>query len=149
MRTAAVLAWCLFAVAPASGLEESALKRLGITTDRLVAMGEEMVGETVSGTMGPGDTVGVTVTLDTAYSYHMYIWTNSLFNLVEFWVKDPTGEMAEMAEGDHATLSIYPGEAGDYHLLMTLHQADEADSAGYAAALFHRPRISSPASEED
>ncbi|MFO7950561.1 MAG: hypothetical protein R6U36_09360 [Candidatus Fermentibacteraceae bacterium] len=142
MHSKIVLMLGLAAAALSSGMEETALDRLRLTTDRLIAVGEDMVGEPISGTMGPGDTVEVAVALDSTYSYHIYIWTNSMFNLVDFWVRDPCGEVAEMADGDHSTLSIYPDTVGEFRLMMTLHQAEEADSAGYAAALFHRPRMS-------
>ena len=149
MRRETALVLLLALAMGAAEVKETALERLQLTTDRLVAMGEEMVGEPVSGILRPGDTLEVAMAMDTAYSYHIHVWTNSIFNLVEFWVRDPAGRVAGMAEGDHTTLSLYPDTSGEYHLLMKLHEADEADSAGYAAALFHRPRMSSATPEED
>lgn len=141
MRTLAAVTAVLAGMSLASDIEERALERLQLTTDRLVAMGEDMVGEPVSGTLVTGDTVEVALSLDTTYSYHIHIWTNSVFNLLDFWVLDPAGEVAEMAQGDHTTLSLFPGSAGEHLLMMTLREAAVADSAGYAAALFHHPRV--------
>lgn len=134
----------------AAGMAEKARERLTLVTDRLVAVGEEMVGEPISGTVFLEDTVQIGVSLDTTYSYHMHIWTNSTFNILEFWMETPSGEIAELAEGDHTTLSIYPTVSGEYNLNMVLHMGDYADSAGYAAALFHSPRVqvSRPSSED-
>lgn len=139
----------LLPAAALAEMEERALERLRQVTDRMIAVGESMVGRPVSGLIALEDTVDIPVSLDTTYSYHMHIWTNSSFNLLELWMATPAGDVVQSAEGDHATLSIYPETSGRYNLRMTLHQGDYSDSAGYAAALFHRPRIISPSAEED
>ncbi len=60
-----------------------------MTTDMLLSIGEEMVGEPVSGMIVTGDTLMVDVNLSTEYSYSFIIWTDSAFNHVDFWLTNP------------------------------------------------------------
>jgi hypothetical protein len=134
---------CLLAV-PLSADVSTALERLSVVTDRLLAMGESMVGEPVSGSTAVAETVSIDLTLSREYSYHLHIWTDSVFNILEFWLSDPSDSVADQAMGDHATLSVFPDTSGRYTLRIMLVEGGLSDTASYAAALFHSPRVSLP-----
>ncbi|MBD3368887.1 hypothetical protein GF402_00800 [Candidatus Fermentibacteria bacterium] len=121
-----------------------AMERLSGVTDRLLVMGESMVGDPISGSMAVAETVSVDLTLSTEYSYHLHVWTDSIFNILEFWLSDPSDSVADQAVGDHATLVVFPDTSGRWSLNMILVEGDLSDSASYAASLFHRPRVIPP-----
>ncbi len=130
-------------VAKASEGEEKALDRLSMTTDMLLSIGEEMVGEPVSGMIVTGDTLMVDVNLSTEYSYSFIIWTDSAFNHVDFWLTNPLGATPRGDVSDHTTLAIIPDstESGTWQLGMELLEGAYSDTAFYAAAIFRARRV--------
>ncbi len=124
--------------------EERALSRLSLTTDRLIAIGEEMVGEPVSGMLVTGDSLLIPVNLSSSYGYSFIIWTDSAFNYVDFWLTSPLGVTPRGGVSDHTTLAIIPDstENGRWELGLELLEGAYSDTAWYAAAIFRNPRIS-------
>ncbi len=123
--------------------EEKALERLSITTDMLICIGEEMVGEPLSGMLLLNDTLSIEVSVSPSYSYQFIVWTDSAFNYVDFWLTDPLGETPRGDIGDHTTMAIIPdsSEAGIWQLDMELLEGAYSDTAYYAGAVFRRSRI--------
>lgn len=123
---------------------EKALERLSLTTDRLITIGEEMLGEPASGMLVTGDTLLVDMNLSSAYSYSFIIWTDSAFNYVDFWLTSPQGTTPRGDVSDHTTLSIIPDsiETGTWQLGMELLEGAYSDTAYYAAAIFRVERLS-------
>jgi len=111
-----------------------------MVTDGLLEIGEEMLGDPVSGTIVLGDTVNIPIDLSTEYSYHLHIWTDSIFNVLRFWVNSPDSLLENSAGGDHAALVVFPDTAGEYTLYIEMLEGWDSDSAGYAAALFRYRR---------
>jgi hypothetical protein len=136
------VALMLLLLLPAIGFadESEARYRLSVVTDALLEMGEEMLGDPVSGTVHLGDTATVEMNLSTDYSYHLHIWTDASLNLMEFWVTNQYGDVECASQGDHSSLVVFPDEYGDYVLHILLIEGWDADSVGYAAALFRYPR---------
>lgn len=120
--------------------EERAVERLAKIIEVLDQIGDELVGEPVSGTLVQGDTVSMELTLSSEYMYHIHIWSDSYFNLMEFWLTDFRGEVHSMADGDNASLAAYPDTSGTWTLNILLHEGAWSDSASYAAALFRSRR---------
>ncbi len=137
------LVLCPLSLLLASSGETKAIERLSITTDILVASGEEMVGEPVSGILVLGDTVTVNLEVNVSNSYEFIIWTDSAFNYIDFWLTNPIGETPRGDLSDHTTFAIIPDsiETGTWHLEMELLEGAYSDTAYYAAATFVRPRI--------
>lgn len=133
-------------VAPSFAVDgkEKALERLSMTTDRLIAIGEEMVGDPASGVLVKGDTLLVDMNLSSAYSYSFIIWTDSAFNYVDFWLTSPHGATPRGDVSDHTTLAIIPdsSESGTWQLGMELLEGAYSDTAYFAAAIFRVERIS-------
>jgi len=122
---------------------EKALERLSLTTDRLVTIGEEMLGEPASGMLVVGDTLLVDMNLSSAYSYSFIIWTDSAFNYVDFWLTSPQGITPRGDVSDHTTMAIIPdsSETGTWQLGMELLEGAYSDTAFYAAAIFRVERL--------
>jgi len=99
-----------------------------------------MLGDPVSGTIVIGDTVSVRIDLSTEYSYHLHIWTDSIFNLLRFWINSPDDSLENSAAGDHTALIVFPDVPGEYTLYIEMIEGWDSDSAGYAAALFRYRR---------
>lgn len=142
-KTALLAIVAVIATAKAFEGEEKALERLSMTTDMLLAIGEEMVGEPVSGMIVTGDTLMVDVNLSTEYAYSFIIWTDSAFNYVDFWLTNPQGATPRGDVSDHATLAIIPDstESGTWRLGMELLEGAYSDTAYYAAAIFRTRRV--------
>lgn len=123
--------------------EEKALSRLAMTTDRLLVLGDEMVGEPLSGMITMGDTLLLDVNLSREYSYSFIIWTDSAFNYVDFWLTSPLGHTPRGDVSDHTTLAIIPDstEAGTWKLGMELLEGAYSDTAWFAAAIFRSDRM--------
>jgi len=124
--------------------KEKALERLSLTTDRLITIGEEMLGEPASGMLVKGDTLLVDMNLSSAYSYTFIIWTDSAFNYVDFWLSSPQGLTPRGDVSDHTTMAIIPDsmETGTWQLGMELLEGAYSDTAYYAAAIFRVERLS-------
>jgi hypothetical protein len=118
------------------GNSSEALYRLGLVTEGLIEIGEEMLGDPISGTIVLGDTVSIPMDLDTAYSYHLHIWTDSIFNVLRFWINSPDDLLENSAGGDHTALVVFPDVPGEYMLYIEMIEGWDSDSVGYAAALF-------------
>lgn len=101
-----------------------------------------MVGEPLRGELVVGDTVSVDLNLSHTYSYQFIIWTESSFNYVDFWLKDPFGETPRGDLSDHTTLTMMPDSAqsGTWQLEMELLEGAYSDTAYYAAAIFRASR---------
>lgn len=142
-KTAMLAILAFTGAANASQGEEKALERLSMTTDMLLAIGEEMVGEPVSGMLVTGDTILVDVNLSSQYSYSFIIWTDSAFNYVDFWLTNPGGATPRGDVSDHTTLAIIPDstETGMWRLGMELLEGAYSDTAFYAAAIFRNQRV--------
>ena len=99
-------------------------------------LGEEMFGEPVTGTVTLGDTTALQMNFNSEYMYHVHIWSDSYFNIMEFWLTDSGGEIQNVAGGDNASLAAYPDTSGEWTLQILLHEGASSDSASYAAAVF-------------
>ncbi len=99
-------------------------------------LGDEMLGEPVTGTVTLGDTIAHKMNFSDEYMYHVHIWSDSYFNLMEFWLTDSGGEIHNIAGGDNASLAAYPDTSGEWTLQILLHEGASSDSAYYAAAVF-------------
>lgn len=117
-----------------------ALKRLMNIVSALQQLGDEMLGEPVTGTLAVGDTTALQLTFSDEYMYNIYIWSDSYFNIMEFWLTDFRGEVISIAGGDNVSLVAYPDTTGEWTLQMLLHEGASSDSASYAAALFRSRR---------
>jgi hypothetical protein len=131
--------FCLI-IGPVEGNSSEALYRLGLVTEGLLEMGEEMLGDPISGTIVLGDTVSIQIDLATEYSYYLHIWTDSIFNVLRFWINSPDGLLETNAAGDHTALVVFPEMPGEYTLYIEMIEGWDSDSAGYAAALFRYRR---------
>lgn len=120
--------------------EERAVERLTKIIEALDQIGDELVGEPVSGTLVQGDTMSMELTLSSEYMYHIHVWSDSYFNIMEFWLTDSKGEVHSIADGDNASLAAYPDTSGTWTLNILLHEGAWSDSASYAAALFRGRR---------
>jgi hypothetical protein len=136
----ALLAVLLLLPSVAPGDTSEALYRLSIVTEALLEMGEEMLGDPVSGTITLGDTASVEMVLAMEYCYHLHIWTDASLNLMEFWITDPDGSIESASQGDHTSMVVFPDQAGEHALHIVLVEGWNEDTVGYAAALFRSPR---------
>jgi len=116
--------------------EEMALERLMNITSALLEIGDEMLIEPVTGTLAIGDTIVLQMNFNSEYMYHAHIWSDSYFNIMEFWLSDSHGEIQTSAGGDNALLTVYPDTTGEWTLNLLLHEGESSDSASYAFALF-------------
>ena len=133
------MAIILFLLVPLYSIEadeERALERLQNIVSVLEELGDEMIVEPLTGTIALGDTTNLRMNFDTEYMYHVHIWSDSYFNIMECWLTDPIGEIHNIACGDNASLSAYPDTAGEWTLHLLLHEGASSDSASYAVALF-------------
>jgi hypothetical protein len=123
--------------------EEKALSRLAMTTDLLLATGEEMVGQAASGTILRGDSLLMDVNLSSEYTYTFIIWTDSAFNIVDFWLTSPEGTTPRGDVSDHTTMAISPdsSEAGVWQMGIELLEGADSDTAYFAAAILKAQRI--------
>ena len=141
IRKSAVLLLSAIMLSAAAVADESeAVYRLSVVTDALLEMGEEMLGDPVSGLIALEDTARVEMVLATDYSYHLHVWTDASLNFLEFWVTDPEGGVACASQGDHTSLAVFPDTVGEFVLNIVLLEGWNADTVGYAAALFRYPR---------
>lgn len=120
--------------------ESRALERLMNVVSPLQELGDEMLGEPVKGTVALGDTTILQLNLSNEYMYHIYIWSDSYFNIMEFWLTDSYGEVHSIADGDNTTLVAYPDTTAEWTLSVLLHEGAYSDSASYAAAVFRGKR---------
>ncbi len=136
-----ILPMLLLLLPPVAGGDTfEALYRLSIVTDALLEIGEEMLGDPVSGTVALCDTATVEMVLATEYSYQLHIWTDASLNLLEFWITEPEGTVESASQGDHTSLVVFPDQAGEHILYIVLVEGWNEDTVGYAAALFRSPR---------
>lgn len=124
----------------AMGDEVAALKRLMNMVESFHEMGDELVGEPITGTLGLGDTAELELTLDSSFMYHVHVWSDSYFNIMDIWLNDPRGEQWDVAAGDNASLAVYPDTSGSWTLNLLLVEGAYSDSASYAAVLFRGRR---------
>ncbi len=113
-----------------------ALERLMNIVSALQELGDEMLGEPVTGTLALGDTTALHMNFNSEYMYHVHIHSDSYFNIIEFWLRDSSGEIQTIAGGDNASLAAYPDTSGEWTLQILLHEGASSDSASYAAAVF-------------
>ncbi len=116
--------------------EGMALERLMNIVSVLQELGDEMLGEPVTGTLVLGDTTALQLAFNSEYMYHIHIWSDSYFNIIEFWLTDSRGEVRTIADGDNASLAAYPDTTGEWTLTILLHEGAYSDSAFFAAAVF-------------
>ncbi len=123
--------------------EELALSRLSATTDMLVSIGEEMMGEPVTGLMVLEDTVTIDMSLSGEYTYQFIMWTESTFNYVDFWLTNPQGGTPRGDLSDHTSFSVMPSSAEPevWKLQMELLEGAACDTAYYAVAVLRRERL--------
>lgn len=124
------------------GDEAAALRRLMNMVDDFQEMGDEVIADPVTGTLALGDTADLELTLDTSFMYHVHVWSDSYFNILDIWLTDPKGEQWGVAAGDNASLAVYPDTSGTWTLNLLLLEGAYSDSASYAAALFRGMRYS-------
>jgi len=120
--------------------ESRALERLMNLVSALQEIGDELLGEPITGTVALGDTTILQLTFNQEYMYHIHIMSDSYFNIMEFWLIDSRGESRNSADGDNASLAAYPDTTGDWTLSITLHEGAYSDSASFAAAVFRSIR---------
>ncbi len=142
MKSAALAILLLLLVPFSSSMadEDRALERLMNIVTALQQIGDVMIGEPLTGTIALGDTTVLQLTLSNEYKYNFYIWSDSYFNIMEFWLSDSRGEIHSIADGDFATLAAYPDTTGKWTLSILLHEGAYSDSASYAAAVFRAKR---------
>jgi hypothetical protein len=116
--------------------EEKALERLMNIVANLQDLGDEMLGEPVTGSLVVGDTVSLELNMDSTYMYYVHVWSDSYFNVMDFWLADPDGTMQVIAGGDNASLASYPDTSGTWTLNICLYEGAYSDTASYAAAVF-------------
>ncbi len=135
--------FCFMQLAFANEEEAKAMERLTMTTDMLVSIGEEMIGQPQGGMLLLGDTISIDLNLLPDFSYQFVVWTNSAFNYVDFWLTNPQGEIPRGSIGDHITLAVISDslDAGIWQLNMELIEGSYSDTAYYATATFRRSRI--------
>ncbi len=138
-----LIIFCFMQLAFANEEEAKAMERLTMTTDMLVSIGEEMIGQPQGGMLLLGDTISIDLNLLPDFSYQFVVWTNSAFNYVDFWLTNPQGEIPMGNIGDHITLAVIPDslEVGFWQLNMELIEGSYSDTAYYATATFRRSRI--------
>ncbi len=142
MKTA-VLSLFLLLMVPlytAQADENRALERLMNIVTALQEIGDVMLGDPVTGTIALGDTTVLQLTFSSEYMYNVYIWSDSYFNIIEFWLSDSQGEIHTIADGDFASLAAYPDTTGEWTLNILLYKGAYSDSASYAAAVFRSKR---------
>ena len=142
LKTAA-LYLAMFLFLPFCSLEADegrALERLMNLVSALQEIGDEMLGEPVTGTLALGDTTVLPLTFNREYMYHIHILSDSYFNVMEFWLTDSEGEPHNSAGGDYASLAAYPDTTGEWTLSIILHEDSYSDSASFAAAVFRSKR---------
>ena len=120
--------------------EGRALERLMNIVTALEEIGDTMIGEPITGTIVLGDTTVLQLILSKEYMYNFYVWSDSYFNIIEFWLSDSRGETHSISDGDFASLSAYPDTTGKWTLSILLHEGAYSDSASYAAAVFRSKR---------
>jgi hypothetical protein len=135
-----VILFILILVPAAQANETQALERLIDVVSGLEELGDEMIGEPVTGSMFLGDTVSRELIFTREYMYFLYIWSDSYFNIMEFWLENPSGDIHSIADGGNATLAVFPDSTGRWILKILLHEGAFSDSASYAAAVFRAPR---------
>ncbi len=120
-----------------------ALERLAMTTDMLIVIGEEMIGEPQSGVLILNDTLSIDISLSTAFTYQFIVWTDSAFNYIDFWLTNPHGAVPIGDYGDHTTLVVMPDstETGIWQIEMQLLEGAYSDTAYYAMAIFQSERF--------
>ena len=127
-------------VPAAQANEANALERLMNVVSGLEELGDEMIGEPVTGSMVLGDTISRELIFTREYMYFLYIWSDSYFNIMEFWLENPSGDIHSIADGGNATLAVFPDTTGRWILNILLHEGAFSDTASYAAAVFRAPR---------
>lgn len=142
MRTIVIpVVLSVFVLVPAVRANETrALERLMDVISGLGELGDELLGEPVTGSMFLGDTISRELTFNRDYMYLLYIWSDSYFNIMEFWLSDPAGDIHNIADGGYATFAVFPDTTGKWILNILLHEGAYSDSASYAAAVFRAPR---------
>ena len=121
--------------------EDVALSRLSGTSDMLISIGEEMVGEPISGLLCMQDTVSIPITFDSKYAYQIVMWTESTFNLVDFWLNNTEGAPRRSELSDHAVFSVTPSNSETWNLHMELLEGASCDTAYYALAVLRREKM--------
>mgnify|MGYP001039849938 CR=1 FL=1 len=139
-RTVRYALFILIPFASVTGGEEEALDRLLNITDGLQSIGEQVLGEPVTGTLVTGDSLELELSLDRGSMYHVHIYSDSYFNVLDIWLADPSGTTQGVAAGDHALITVYPDTSGTWTLNLLLQEAASSDTASYAAAIFSRRR---------
>lgn len=134
-----ILAILIF-VPAAQANEARALERLMVAVSGLEDLGDEMIGEPVTGSLPLGDTISRELIFTREYMYFLYIWSDSYFNIIEFWLINPSGDIHSIADGGTATLAVFPDTTGKWRLNILLHEGAFSDTASYAAAVFRAPR---------
>lgn len=114
-----------------------------MTTDLLLATGVEMVGHPASGSIFTGDSLLMDVNLSSDYTYTFIIWTDSAFNIADFWLTNPEGRTPRGDVSDHTTMAISPDstEAGTWQMGIELLEGAYSDTAYFAAAILRNPRL--------
>lgn len=131
----------LSVLVPAAQADEAnALERLMVVVSGLEELGDEMIGEPVTGSMALGDTISRELIFTREYMYFLYIWSDSYFNIMEFWLENPSGDIHSIADGGNATLAVFPDTTGRWILNILLHEGASSDTASYAAVVFRAPR---------
>jgi len=134
---------CLSASVPsADSGQDVALLRLSGTSDMLVSIGEEVVGEPIAGLLCMQDTVSIDISLDSRYAYQLIMWTESTFNLVDFWLNNAEGSPRRSELSDHAVFSVTTNNSETWNLKMELLEGASCDTAYYAVAVLRRERTS-------
>ncbi|MEA3265889.1 MAG: hypothetical protein U9P42_02955 [Candidatus Fermentibacteria bacterium] len=135
--------FALFTLGFGSIGEEIALSRLSATTDMLVSIGEEMMGEPMAGMLLLQDTVSIDLSLNSEYTYQFIMWTESTFNYVDFWLTNPQGGTPRGDMSDHTSFSVMPSSAEPevWKLQMELLEGAACDTAYYAVAVLRRERL--------
>lgn len=142
IRTVLPALFLVIVTSAARGDEEAALRRLMNMVGDFQEIGDEVMGEPVTGTLAIGDTAALELTLDSSFMYHVHVWSDSYFNILDVWLTDPEGELWGVDAGDNASLAVYPDTSGTWTLNLLLVEGAYSDSASYAAGLFRGRRYS-------
>lgn len=119
--------------------ETRAMEKMILIIDRLNAINEQLLGEPITGTVAINDTVSFSMNLVPEFAYHIYITTDSAFNIFGFWASFDDSTYSSDA-GHKASLVIFPDTSGEWKMYIVLLEGDYSDSASFAMVMTKNPR---------
>lgn len=132
---------CCITLVPGARADEAlVMERLMTLAAGLQEIGDEMVGDPVSGSLIVGDTVSHSITFISEFKYYIHILTDSYFNVADFWLENSSGSTMRTVLGDNALLMAIPDTTETWTLKLLLREGAYSDTAYYAAAILRSAR---------